>query len=157
MIPWNLEILRNELIGLMLSLEGKIRYTQDERRDLIEQGYGDCSSVVRWVYRQVLQTEIGEDTAAQIISHQGRDVDENGGPDRTKLLPGDLLFFTGHDFSRPYGVGHVEMYIGGGMLAGQNDREVPGIFIKPMDAYIQEIKARGHDYIKTRRFLIDEY
>ena len=23
MIPWNLEILRNELIGLMLSLEGK--------------------------------------------------------------------------------------------------------------------------------------
>ena len=65
MIPWNLEILRNELIGLMLSLEGKIRYTQDERRDLIEEGYGDCSSVVRWVYLQVLQTDIGEDTAVQ--------------------------------------------------------------------------------------------
>ena len=94
MIPWNLEILRNELIGLMLSLEGKIRYTQDERRDLIEEGYGDCSSVVRWVYLQVLQTDIGEDTAVQIISHHGRDVDENRYPDRLKLLPGDLLFFT---------------------------------------------------------------
>ncbi|HIT06893.1 MAG TPA: C40 family peptidase [Candidatus Scybalocola faecipullorum] len=153
MIPWNLEILRNELIGLMLSLEGKIRYTQDERRDLIEEGYGDCSSVVRWVYLQVLQTDIGEDTAVQIISHHGRDVDENRYPDRLKLLPGDLLFFTGHDHTRPYSVGHVEMYIGDGMLAGQNDRKVPGIFIKPMDTYIRDIYKNGHHYIKTRRYM----
>ena len=153
MIPWNLEILRNELIGLMLSLEGKIRYTQDERRDLIEEGYGACSSVVRWVYLQVLQTDIGEDTAVQIISHHGRDVDENRYPDRLKLLPGDLLFFTGHDHTRPYSVGHVEMYIGDGMLAGQNDRKVPGIFIKPMDTYIRDIYKNGHHYIKTRRYM----
>lgn len=153
MIPWNLEILRNELIGLMLSLEGKIRYTQDERRDLIEEGYGDCSSVVRWVYLQVLQTDIGEDTAVQIISHHGRDVDENRYPDRLKLLPGDLLFFTGHDHTRPYSVGHVEMYIGDGMLAGQNDRKIPGIFIKPMDTYIRDIYKNGHHYIKTRRYM----
>ena len=153
MIPWNLEILRNELIGLMLSLEGKIRYTQDERRDLIEEGYGDCSSVVRWVYLQVLQTDIGEDTAVQIISHHGRDVDENRYPDRLKLLPGDLLFFTGHDHTRPHSVGHVEMYIGDGMLAGQNDRKVPGIFIKPMDTYIRDIYKNGHHYIKTRRYM----
>ena len=153
MIPWNLEILRNELIGLMLSLEGKIRYTQDERRDLIEEGYGDCSSVVRWVYLQVLQTDIGEDTAVQIISHHGRDVDENRYPDRLKLRPGDLLFFTGHDHTRPYSVGHVEMYIGDGMLAGQNDRKVPGIFIKPMDTYIRDIYKNGHHYIKTRRYM----
>ena len=120
---------------------------------MIEEGYGDCSSVVRWVYLQVLQTDIGEDTAVQIISHHGRDVDENRYPDRLKLLPGDLLFFTGHDHTRPYSVGHVEMYIGDGMLAGQNDRKVPGIFIKPMDTYIRDIYKNGHHYIKTRRYM----
>lgn len=153
MIPWNCEILRSEVVALMCSVEGKLRYTQGKRRDNIEEGFADCSSVVRWAYKKVLLTDIGEDTAKQIVNNRGIDVDCGTKPDILKLLPGDLLFFTGGAKTRPYEVGHVEMYMGDGLLVGQNDRPYPGTTKKHLYDYVEEIEKRGHFYIKARRFI----
>lgn len=173
-----------DIVGKILSVRGKLRYTQGVRRDDIEDGYADCSSLMRWAYKGA-GIDIGEDTAAQIVSRAGVDVDcvqdyrciqINGGgkkgtagvralcrtffrrtrfpmPDLAHLKPGDLLFFTGGDKSRPFCVGHVEMYLGGGKIIGQNDRPYRGPTVKNMKAYIDEIGQRGHFYIKTRRFI----
>lgn len=175
---------KEDIVGKILSVRGKLRYTQGVRRDDIEKGYADCSSLVRWAYRSI-GIDIGEDTAAQIVSPAGADVDcagvrrdtqTNGSnkkgsvcvrafyriffgqtrfpmPDTAHLMPGDLLFFTGEDRSRPFCVGHVEMYLGGGKIIGQNDRPYRGPTVKDMRAYIDEIGRRGHFYIKTRRFV----
>lgn len=171
--------LKKQLIEKMLSVKGKLEYTQGERRDDIEDGYADCSSLVRWAYKIVTGIDIGEDTAVQIINPHGIDVDTaaqiiNAGgidvdtaaqlinidgidadtmPDMAHLEIGDLLFFTGKDARRPFCVGHVEMYMGGGKLIGQNDRPYKGPTVKDMAAYIGEIGRRGHRYIKTRRFI----
>lgn len=153
MIQVNSEILRNEMIGLMVDLQGKLHYTQDERRDDIEGGFGDCSSVVRWVYQKVLHMDIGEDTPVQITNPKGWDVDFGPYPDESKLLPGDLLFFEGGDESRPYKVGHVEMYLCPGRLVGQNGRDYPGTFVKDLKAYVEMLEKKGCRYIKARRFL----
>ena len=153
MIFANTQLLRYALVQQMYDLRGKITYTQDCRRDLVEEGYGDCSSVVRWVYRKILHMDIGEDTAVQILSDKGFDVDEGPYPKICRLLPGDLLFFTGGDEMRPMGVGHVEMYAGCRTLIGQNGREEKGTFIKDIDEYMAYIKAQGLQYIKARRFI----
>lgn len=153
MIPWNCEILRSEVVALMCSVEGKLSYTQDKRRDNIEGGFADCSSVVRWAYKKVLMTDIGEDTAEQIINNRGIDVDCGIKPDILKLLPGDLLFFSGGNEKRPYKVGHVEMYMGEGFIIGQNDRTYRGTTKKNLYDYIEEIEKKGHFYIKARRFI----
>lgn len=152
MVYINKDLLRCALVQQMYMLQGKITYTQDERRDLIEEGFGDCSSVVRWVYQKILHIDIGEDTAAQILSDKGCDVDFGDMPDEKNLLPGDLLFFTGGDLRRPMQVGHVEMYVGNGMLIGQNGRETKGTFEKRLVDYMDYIKSLGLSYIKARRY-----
>lgn len=158
------ESIRQRLVHEMYGLQGKLTYTQGPRRDDIEDGYGDCSSVVRWVYQKVMHIDIGDDTAEQIVSFAGYDID-NGEcpnnydthnsvyPDEKKLLPGDLLFFTGGDESRPYAVGHVEMYVGHGKLIGQNGRKEKGTFEKKLDEYMAYIDSIHLKYIKTRRFI----
>lgn len=153
MIFANTDLLRHALVQQMYALKGKITYTQGKQRDLIEEGFGDCSSVVRWVYLKVLHMDIGEDTSVQIVSGKGFDVDEGGYPDVEKLLPGDLLFFTGGDEKRPMGVGHVEMYAGGGRLIGQNGRDEKGTFEKNLNDYMAYVHRIGLEYIKTRRFI----
>lgn len=166
-MAWQKEELQQKIVLKMISVKGRLRYTQGVHREDIEHGYADCSSLVRWVYRNVTGIDIGEDTAAQIVSAFGFDVDAvedkifaaalNGHivpmPRCSLLEPGDLLFFTGGDKKRPYGVGHVEMYMGKGRLIGQNDRPYCGPQIKDMTAYIQEIGMRGIVYIKARRYI----
>lgn len=152
MVYINRDLLRCALVQQMYMLQGEITYTQDERRDLIEEGFGDCSSVVRWVYKKVMHIDIGEDTVAQILSDKGYDVDEGDYPDCAGLIPGDLLFFTGGDEKRPMQVGHVEMYAGNRKLIGQNGRDEKGTFEKHLDEYMDYIKSMGLKYIKARRY-----
>jgi hypothetical protein len=112
---------RKALADKILSREGKNTYTQGPDRGKVASGYGDCSSTVRWVYKEVLGIDIGCNTEAQLNSKNLVDVNlviKNGIPDRTKLLPGDLFYFRGNDDSRTKGVGHVEEYIGNGVLMG---------------------------------------
>ena len=95
------------------------------------------------------------DTPEQIMSLKGLDVDfgENETPPRACLAPGDLLFFRGRDASRPFGVGHVEMYLGGGKLIGHNDNGRTGPTIKEMKDFCRLRSENHQGYIKTRRFI----
>lgn len=153
MIRMNEDILRNQVVRLMCDLQGKLIYTQGELRDCISDGFGDCSSVVRWVYEKVIHKSIGSDTAEQIINLYGKDVDVGPEIHEENLLPGDLLFFTGGSELRPFLVGHVEMYIGPHYVVGQNAREEKGTFIKNIQEYMDYIHNIGLEYIKTRRFI----
>lgn len=114
---------RLALVAKMESREGKNTYTQSTRRSRVDSGYSDCSSLVHWVYKEVLGINIGDDTVGQIRTKKLTTIDagiRNGIPDEKKLLPGDLLFFRGNDTGRKSAdyVGHVEMYVGNGELSG---------------------------------------
>ena len=75
-------------------------------------------------------------------------VNSRGVPDRTKMLPGDLLYFAGNDESRrayDY-VGHVEMYVGGRYLMGHGSGKGPTV--KRIGIYC---KARQRGKAPTKR------
>ncbi|MEI3239224.1 MAG: NlpC/P60 family protein [Lachnospiraceae bacterium] len=114
---------RLALVAKMESREGKNTYTQSTRRSRVDSGYSDCSSLVHWVYKEVLGINIGDDTVGQIRTKKLTTIDagiRDGILDEKKLLPGDLLFFRGSDTGRKAAdyVGHVEMYVGNGELSG---------------------------------------
>ena len=119
----SIEEKRQALRNFIISREGKNQYTQSGKRDLVEDGYSDCSSLTRWVYEKALGFDIGEDTTEQIFSDKLRTVEldiRDGIPDEGSLAIGDLLFFRGRDRDRDYAyyVGHVEMYVGNGQISG---------------------------------------
>ena len=144
-----------QIIRQALLLRGKNQYTQSSLRLLVDQGYSDCSSFVSWLYLSTLKIDIGMDTPEQILSLKGLDVDFGGQetPDISLLNPGDLLFFEGTDTSRPFHVGHVELYLGHGKLIGHNDNGLPGPTVKTLDSFCRERAGAKRPYIKTRRFL----
>ena len=144
-----------QIIRQALLLRGKNQYTQSSLRLLVDQGYSDCSSFVWWLYLSTLKIDIGMDTPEQILSLKGLDVDFGGQetPDISLLNPGDLLFFEGTDTSRPFHVGHVELYLGHGKLIGHNDNGLPGPTVKTLDSFCRERAGAKRPYIKTRRIL----
>ena len=114
---------RAALVAKIKSREGKNQYTQSSKRDQVSSGYSDCSSLQQWVYEQVLDVNIGDNTEAQMLSKKLTTIDagiSGDVPDEDKLLPGDLLYFRGTDPDRKTTgyVGHVEMYVGNGELSG---------------------------------------
>lgn len=134
---------RLALVAKMESREGKNTYTQSTRRSRVDSGYSDCSSLVHWVYKEVLGINIGDDTVGQIRTKKLTTIDagiRDGIPDEKKLLPGDLLFFRGSDTSRKSAdyVGHVEMYVGNGELSGH------GFGIGP-------VRKNMEEYCRARR------
>lgn len=118
----NIQEKRDLLVKKALSREEKNRYSQDvNKRTLIERGYGDCSGTVWYWYKKLFGINIGTNTEAQINSPIGKRIElniSNGVPEETKMRKGDLLYFRGSDNSRTEGVGHVEMYIGNGLIFG---------------------------------------
>lgn len=144
-----------QIVHQALLLREKNQYTQSSLRLLVSQGYSDCSSFVWWIYLSTLKIDIGMDTPEQILSLKGLDVDfgTRDVPETANLHPGDLLFFKGTDTSRPFHVGHVEMYLGDGKLIGHNDNGLPGPSVKNLTTFCRERKDMGRPYIKTRRFI----
>jgi len=133
----NIQEKRDLLVQKALSRKEKNRYSQDvSLRTLIERGYGDCSGTVWYWYKKLFGINIGANTQAQINSPIGKRIElniTNGIPDETKMRKGDLLYFRGSDNSRTEGVGHVEMYIGGGQIFGHGSGI--GGTVKNMRAY----------------------
>lgn len=151
---------RKAVVELLLTRVKKNQYTQGSKRNQVFEeptGFGDCSSTVRAGYKRVLGIDIGGNTVVQIQSKKGFDVDVAGGrayPDEAKLKPGDCLYFKGADASRPFSVGHVEMYIGNNQLLGHGSGTGPTV--KKMKAYCKSRKNSGRGYIKTRRFIAND-
>ena len=97
------------LVATMASLEGKLQYTQDSKlRTQIENGYGDCSSVVQWVYKKVCNVDPGGNTATQKTKGTLIATTSDASTVIANAQPGDLLLFSGH----------VEMYAGNGECWG---------------------------------------
>ncbi|MGI8682375.1 MAG: NlpC/P60 family protein [Mycobacteriales bacterium] len=71
----------------------------------------DCSSYTRYAYYQGTGLTLPRTAAGQYAATASRLVGL-GGPDLTRLQPGDLLFWG----SSPGGIHHVALYTGGGML-----------------------------------------
>lgn len=127
---------QKELVDRMKSVEGKLTYSQSGPRDP-DKGSADCSSTVNWAYKKVFGKDIGGNTVAQIQNNDFVPVDQSGiqenatgtgsAPNIDKLQPGDLLFYKGKDKSRPYGVGHVEMYMGDNQNIGHGKGMGPKI------------------------------
>jgi hypothetical protein len=151
---------RAGVVKLLQARIKKNRYTQGSKRDRVFEepaGWGDCSSTIREGFKKALGIDIGANTAMQIVSKKGRDIDIGNGaiyPNESKLLPGDCLYFKGTDTSRPFSVGHVEMYIGNGQLLGHGSGIGPTI--KRLQTYCKGRHTSGKGYIKTRRFILDD-
>lgn len=82
-------------------------------------GFSDCSSSVRAAIKAAAGVDIGYNTDNQVRNRgKGFVIEEpHGMPDINKLLPGDCLYFGGNN-NHIFGVGHVEMYAGGGKIWG---------------------------------------
>ena len=108
------------VVNLVISREGKNSYTQNQNlRFKGGEGYSDCSALMYWAYKTAYGIDIGTYTEPQSL--RGKQVGEINKLDTSIMKPGDLVFYRGHsdiDKSRPYGIGHVEMYIGNNTLMG---------------------------------------
>lgn len=98
------------------SREGKNQYTQSWKRELVFDGWSDCSSLMWKSYEKAYGLYIGSWTGEQVC--YGWQVGFYGGKDHLTsedlkhLEPGDLIFFGSGDAK------HVEMYVGNGRLFG---------------------------------------
>ena len=141
---------RKTVVNRVKSREGKNSYTQSSKRDQVEDGYSDCSSLQHWAYLGA-GMEIGTYTGAQI--QKGSWVTQGGAyPDESRLLPGDELFFSaGYDNGRPHNVGHIEIYAGNGQISGHGSGIGPTR--KNMIEYCKQRNASGKPYIGVKRYI----
>lgn len=153
------------IVKSALTREKKNKYSQaDNKRLLIESGYGDCSGTCLYWYQKCLGMDIGINTEAQINSKLGTRVKltiTNGVPDESKLKPADLLYFRGSDNSRTEGVGHVEMFIGNGKCFGHGSGT--GGTVKNLASYCKyrqsltsTTKLKNKGFICAIRFIADD-
>lgn len=129
--------LRDKIVSTYLTRQSKNQYTQGNDRKYFfgkptdgKPGWSDCSSSWRETYKRVIGQDIGGNTAAQIVNKKLIEVclQKGGQPANVdKMLPGDLLYFKGSDASRPFGVGHVEGYLGNGKIAGHGGGTGPRV------------------------------
>lgn len=155
---------REAVVGWMLSIIGRNTYTQSGSRTKVldgvnGHGYGDCSATCWKVYEKALGSkfQIGTWTGGQYNNSMGTQVgslnSSNGTyPDTSKMLPGDLVFFYARGASGK--VGHVEMYIGNGYLAGHGSGTGPTIHTvkKYTDG---RVKSGYGTWYKVVRFITD--
>lgn len=153
-------------VEYMTSRKGLNSYTQGSNRKYFfgkpdntpgnktQKGYSDCSSAVRTAIKAAAGIDIGSNTSAQINNRaKGLIVDETSGnqPNEKNLKPGDCLYFKGNQ-SHPMSVGHVEMYLGNGMLAGHGSGTGPKI--RSMKDYCDSRKGSSR-YFMAIRWILD--
>lgn len=108
----------------------KTHYSQAKR---MSKGYYDCSSLVSRVYRQYgvyFGSKSGWSPTAAAIGQwcsTHNKVIAKKGVSYTKLVPGDLVFYSYGKNGRYKNITHVEMYVGNGMsvsASSSNDRVI---------------------------------
>ena len=126
---------QRQLAAMMKQHEGQIQYswgpgskypgpTRDPSQVINGKRYGDCSSTVQWVYKDVLGVDPGPTTGPQETDPDTYTV-ATSLSDESKLQLGDLLLKDGH----------VEMYFGNGQMIGHGGGQggkTPGPTIKPL-------------------------
>lgn len=142
---------KRELVrSYIISREGKNQYTQGSKRNLVDSGWSDCSSLQQRAYQEI-GINIGSYTGAQIL--RGEWVQLGGElPDESLLLPGDELFFSvNYNNGRPYRVGHIEMYVGNGEISGHGHGIGP--VRKNMLEYCRQRNASNRPFIGVKRYI----
>ncbi|NCB93559.1 MAG: hypothetical protein EOM40_13520 [Clostridia bacterium] len=129
----------NTVVAFMKGRYRKNRYTQSSLRYKVEEGWSDCSSLVRAAYLKV-GVNIGSWTGAQV--KKGRKIKirtTSRTRDTSNMQIGDLMFFK-----RP---NHVEMYVGGNLLLGHGSGVGPN--------YHNINTYRQGDFWQVRRYIPD--
>lgn len=138
---------QRQLAAMMKQYEGQIQYswgpdskydgpTRDPSKVINGRRYGDCSSTVQWVYKDILGVDPGPTTGPQETDSDTYTVARSLS-DESKLQLGDLLLKDGH----------VEMYFGNGKMIGHGGGKggkTPGPTIKPLG---------GSEYHNVRRWV----
>lgn len=144
---------REAVVGWMLCLIKRNSYTQSGARTQVMDGvdghgYGDCSSTCWKVYERATGAQIGTYTGDMWNSGTmigDVNTSKETVPDESVMLPGDLVFFysgePNSDLSSS--LGHVEMYIGNGQLAGHGGGTGPNI--REMKSYCLDSRV-GNGY-----------
>jgi hypothetical protein len=153
---------REALVNWMMTIVERNTYTQSSDRSRVMEGvdghgYGDCSSTCCAIYKSALGMTIGSYTGDMIGAGQvvdGPNTTMGTYPSESKMLPGDLVFFYAHGSSGEDG--HVEMYIGNGMLCGHGGSNDPGPRIHAINTYTDGRVASGHGtWIQVVRYVQD--
>lgn len=120
------------MVSMMTSLQGTLWYSQAaDKRTNIEGGYCDCSGLVWWLYNK-RGYSIGTWTGSQI--NDGQLVKSGGGGEACTtdgLQPGDIVLFDWQSTSYTT-YGHVEMYMGDGIICGHGGVPDPGPSVKSL-------------------------
>ena len=153
---------REALVNWMMTIVERNTYTQSSDRSRVMEGvdghgYGDCSSTCCAIYKTALGMTIGSYTGDMIGAGQvvdGPNTTMGTYPSESKMLPGDLVFFYAHGSSGEDG--HVEMYIGNGMLCGHGGSNDPGPRIHAINTYTDGRVSSGHGtWIQVVRYVQD--
>ncbi len=161
------EEMRREAVAAAKSRAGLNRYTQGAKRAYVggypqaredAKGYSDCSSFVRWVLKRAAGLDIGANTDMQ-IRNRGKGIlietasARQTAPTEALLLPGDCLYWKGTP-SHAWGVGHVELYIGGGKCIGHGSGTGPTV--KTLKTYSRGRGAGGRKYLCAIRWIAED-
>lgn len=143
---------QKKIIQYAESILGQNTYTNDTNlRDKVDQGYSDCSSFARWVYKQALGIDPGGNTGVQIQSPLLTPVDQGPTPNENNLEAGDLMFYKSKtDNGRLYNVGHVEIYDGNGNTIGHGGGKGP--IKQSLSSYVKWAQNYGQPYIMSMRY-----
>ena len=121
--------LQKALVNMMYQLKGSLKYAQNNAKypgsRNPEDGSGDCSSTVQYVYKKILGVDPGSWTGGQRDNTNTYTV-ATSTADESKLQLGDLLLKDGH----------VEMYAGNNTMIGHGggkDGKTLGPTVKPLD------------------------
>jgi uncharacterized protein YgiM (DUF1202 family) len=121
-------------------------------------GFSDCSSFVRWVLEPVLGFGIGANTSAQVANRARGVLIEKAAagqtyPTEKQMAPGDCVYWKGTP-SHTWGVGHVEMYLGGGKCIGHGAGTGPTI--KTLKTYSKGRGGGARKYLCVIRWIPDD-
>ena len=143
---------QKKIIQYAESILGQNTYTKDTNlRDKVDQGYSDCSSFARWVYKQALGIDPGGNTGVQIQSPLLSVVDQGTTPNVNNLEAGDLMFYRSKtNNGRLHNVGHVEIYDGNGNTIGHGSGKGPNK--RSLDSYVKWRENYGGPYIMSMRY-----
>ncbi|MDL2206269.1 peptidoglycan-binding protein [Eubacteriales bacterium OttesenSCG-928-N13] len=156
---------RAEAVRLIKSRTKRNSYTQGANRGYVfgkpegaVKGYGDCSSTVREVIKRAAGIDIGGNTSAQVANRgKGIMIEDNRDGKRSyptidRLTAADCIYYKGTK-GNTWDVGHVEMYIGGGEIAGHGSGTGPTI--KNCKAYSQS-RTGARKYLCVIRWIKDD-
>ena len=140
-----------QVIGRLISMEGKNKYAEKEnrgKRKNVANGWSDCSSLTQWAFKKEFGIDIGSHADDQAHNKdlevvdvvEKNDIDKVTNPPIELMRPGDLVYFSASPKNRT--ISHVEVYLGDGMIIGHGGDMGPTI--KNLNDHIDYRLSKGY-------------